>query len=340
MYKGYIYRHWIINDEGIERSYIGLTTSDDVEKRWKNGKGYLHDGKGNPANTSFSRAIVKYGWENFNHEVIGIVESDTKKQLALDLDEWEKYYIWKYDSFYNGYNDTNGGSKGRVVSEETKEKSRGNKNPMYGKGYLQEGNKNPFYGKKHNENTKEKMKKAWDERKQDGYKPHNFGKKLSQDEKQKLSDSAKERAKNMTEEERKQKYGHRRGKKETEETKRKKSETMRKTISNMTEEERKKKYRGLTGKTHTEESKTKMSESAKKRSTDEYRRKMSQATSTWVKCLNTGEIFHSYKEAAEWIGIKSFPRYLSEYFHNKREYAGKHPITGEKLLWEKVEKQQ
>ena len=338
MYKGYIYRHWIINEEGIERSYIGLTTSDNVEKRWKNGKGYLHDGKGNPANTSFSRAINKYGWENFSHEVIGIVESDSKKQLALDLDEWEKYYIWKYDSFYNGYNDTNGGSKGRVVSEETKEKSRGNKNPMYGKGYLIEGEKNPFYGKKHDENTKEKMKKAWDERKESGYQSPMLGKKMNDEQKRKISEARKEQVFNMTEEEKKRKYGHMRGKTHSEETRQKTSNSVRQTIANMTEEERKQKYKGLTGKKHTEESLQKMSEAAKKRSTDEYRQKMSKVKGQWVKCVNTGQIFYSKNEAAKWVGNKKLSTYLNEYFNGKRDFAGKHPITGEKLYWEIVEK--
>lgn len=45
MFKGYIYRHWIINDKGIEKSYIGQVyrSNKDVnpQERWgKNGNGY------------------------------------------------------------------------------------------------------------------------------------------------------------------------------------------------------------------------------------------------------------------------------------------------------------
>ena len=104
MYKGYIYRHWIILEDGVEKSYIGQTIRK-PSKRWKNGNGYT----GYDSDTHFARAINKYGWDKFNHEIIGIVESETKEQVTLDLNEWEVYYIEKYDSFYNGYNETLGG---------------------------------------------------------------------------------------------------------------------------------------------------------------------------------------------------------------------------------------
>lgn len=121
MYRGYIYRHWIVNDKGEEKSYIGQTVKTNVRKRWQgNGSGYLQHN----LNNKFANAIKKYGWNNFHHDIIGIVEADTKDQLISDLDEWEKYYIDKYDSFYNGYNSTTGGSRGKSVSEESKQKQR------------------------------------------------------------------------------------------------------------------------------------------------------------------------------------------------------------------------
>ena len=104
MFKGYIYRHWIILDNGVEKSYIGQTIRK-PNKRWKNGNGYT----GYDSDTHFARAINKYGWDKFNHEIIGIVEAKTKEQVTLDLNEWEVYYIEKYDSYYNGYNETLGG---------------------------------------------------------------------------------------------------------------------------------------------------------------------------------------------------------------------------------------
>ena len=55
-----------------------------------------------------------------------------------------------------------------------------------------------------------------------------------------------------------------------------------------------------------------------------------------IKCLNTGVIFCSICDAAQWCNCSdsSIRDYL---FYNKnRESAGKHPLTGEKLQWELV----
>ena len=154
-HTGYVYRHWIINNENIERSYIGKTIRK-PESRWgRNGNGYL---KGK--DTSFSRAIGKYGWESFNHDILLKIECETREELDFWLKEWEKYYIWKYDSYYNGYNDTLGGdgSLGCKATEEHKKKNseahKGEKNPMYGKrgelapSYGRCGELHPMYGKK------------------------------------------------------------------------------------------------------------------------------------------------------------------------------------------------
>jgi hypothetical protein len=99
MYKGYIYRHWLGN-----KSYVGQTYMEAPQQRWgKDGKGYSN------GNTKFSRAIKKYGWHNFGHEVLLAFECETKEELVFWLNQWEIYYIEKYDSFNNGYNSTTGG---------------------------------------------------------------------------------------------------------------------------------------------------------------------------------------------------------------------------------------
>lgn len=115
MVKGCIYRHWIVNDKGIEKSYIGLHSGSQPEKdRWgKNGNGYK------PQNdkkfTKFYNAIKKYGWDSFNHVILEWIEAETIEKLMVLLNEKEKYYINQYDSYYNGYNSTFGG-EGIIVS--------------------------------------------------------------------------------------------------------------------------------------------------------------------------------------------------------------------------------
>ena len=114
MVKGYIYRHWIVNDKGIEKSYIGQTINE-LEIRWQKGLGYTS------GNTKFSRAIKKYGWNNFHHDIVKTVECETKEELKKVLNLLEEEYIETYDSFCNGYNMTTGGDS-RMLDEETRNK--------------------------------------------------------------------------------------------------------------------------------------------------------------------------------------------------------------------------
>lgn len=81
--------------------YIGQTCQQ-PELRWRNGEGYQHQ-------ELFYRAIQKYGWDNFTHEVIE--DNIPSSELA---DEKEKQYIkfyhsCVYDPLCNGYNMTWGG---------------------------------------------------------------------------------------------------------------------------------------------------------------------------------------------------------------------------------------
>ena len=108
MFRGYIYRHWIINDGGIEKSYIGQTRQNNVEVRWGiNGNGYKP--QNDKEYTKFWNAICKYGWDSFNHDILEVVENETVEELVKELNKLEKEYIKKYDSYYNGYNSTIGG---------------------------------------------------------------------------------------------------------------------------------------------------------------------------------------------------------------------------------------
>ena len=74
------------------KRYIGITSEKNPKNRWKNGYGYKPD-KQNNQNVAFWNAIQKYGWGNFEHEVL---KDDLMENQAKEL---EKYYIEKYKTF-------------------------------------------------------------------------------------------------------------------------------------------------------------------------------------------------------------------------------------------------
>lgn len=130
-----VYKHTVPNG----KVYIGIT-SKNPHRRWANGLGY----KGNK---HFYNAILKYGWDNIEHEILfaGLtMEEACEKEVSLIA-----YYKSNNADF--GYNLSEGGAtnKGWKQSETTKiklsEKNR--------------GENNPFHGKRHTEKTKEKMAK-------------------------------------------------------------------------------------------------------------------------------------------------------------------------------------
>lgn len=118
-----VYKHTSPNG----KVYIGITGRK-VKKRWENGNGYRN-------NKYFTRAIKKYGWENFNHEIL--FEGLTKKQAG----EMEQHLIEKYDCIMpKGYNKSKGGEYGALgvhPSAETRRKMseshKGANSPWYGK---------------------------------------------------------------------------------------------------------------------------------------------------------------------------------------------------------------
>ena len=81
--------------------YIGQTKQD-VDDRWRNGKGYEH-------NQYFANAIKKYGWNNFDHEIIQTnIASINEANLAeIKFIDFFRTYIGFDDC--NGYNLTKGG---------------------------------------------------------------------------------------------------------------------------------------------------------------------------------------------------------------------------------------
>ena len=95
------------------KRYVGCTTRVKPELRWREGRGYQY-------NDHFSKAILKYGWDNFEHEVF---EVDSKEEMYRKEIELISFYH-SNDPEY-GYNNSVGGEKsglGCTRSEETRKK--------------------------------------------------------------------------------------------------------------------------------------------------------------------------------------------------------------------------
>lgn len=254
------------------KQYVGQTMYGDCpNERWKNGNGYA-------GCTYFYNAINKYGWDNFEHEVVAnnltADEADTFERLLislLDLRDANK-----------GYNLESGGVKNKTLSESTKKKisesniglHAGENNPMHGvspkermdeETYLQWKKKlidlttsDEFRQKRRDENIGKKYSEEVNKKKgRKGVEHHMYGKHHSDEVKKKMSES------------RKGKSVH------TDESKRKISEAT------------KGKNNPFYGKKHSEEAKRKMSATRKK---------------TTVICVETGRLFESITLAARFVG--------------------------------------
>lgn len=130
--------------------YIGQTTKTLKERMNSHKKDSLR------MNTYFYRAIRKYGWDNFEWEII-----DESATTIEELNRLEQYYIKLYDSFDNkqkGYNTQSGGKNYQMTAEECLKRServKGENNPMYGK----EGTwKNKHFSEEHRRRISESLK--------------------------------------------------------------------------------------------------------------------------------------------------------------------------------------
>lgn len=142
------------------RIYIGMT-GQRPQARWQGGNGY----KGN---TYFTRAIRKYGWENFKHEII----ADQLPKIVAQTLEILLIDAFKSNQRKYGFNISTGGesksgtkisdwhkqriseaSKGRTVSKETREKlSKASKSTWSNQKHIEhmreinKGSNNKMYG--------------------------------------------------------------------------------------------------------------------------------------------------------------------------------------------------
>lgn len=119
---GYIYMH--TSPSGM--SYIGKSMAA-KGKRWKDHVTAAYDKKYKEYNYPLQRAIRKYGEDEFTSIIL---EDEVPIELLAEL---EVLYIEKYDTFYNGYNQTKGGEgTAGERSPEAKEKiSKANKERIW-----------------------------------------------------------------------------------------------------------------------------------------------------------------------------------------------------------------
>lgn len=149
------------------KRYVGITSLC-ANNRWRNGDGYKRQ--------VFGRAIVKYGWDNFEHVILAT-------ELTADAaNELEKILIseWKTQDPLYGYNvvDGGGGMCGFKFTDESRHRmseSAKNRNICYAtrkkhppiseetRKKMSENNtgcNNPHYGHKHSVEALEKMSQA------------------------------------------------------------------------------------------------------------------------------------------------------------------------------------
>lgn len=99
MMKGIIY---IYTNALNGKVYIGQTTQEEKARKCQH--------KTSKDNLPFHCAIRKYGWDNFHYETLKEIYSDSKEDLMLLLNFWEKFYIKEYKSNIIGYNVALGGN--------------------------------------------------------------------------------------------------------------------------------------------------------------------------------------------------------------------------------------
>lgn len=170
------------------KKYVGQTGKN-PEERWRYGCGYLYKYKnGEYKQPAFARAILKYGFDNFEHEIIA---SDLTKDEA---DNFEKLLIEKLDTMNPkyGYNCKEGGSNG-MLSEEGRKKisdaHKGENHHMYGKHHSEETKRKiseSHKGLKASEETKRKLSVA-----NTGKNNSMYGKHHSEESKKKISENKK-----------------------------------------------------------------------------------------------------------------------------------------------------
>lgn len=116
-------RYWVYihtSPEGMK--YVGVTTKIRPEIRWgSNGEGYLY-------NAHFRSAILKHGWNNFQHEVFEVDSAEEMYRKEVELIAFYHSNDPKY-----GYNNSVGGEHSRKGCTATPEQRKANSERQKGK---------------------------------------------------------------------------------------------------------------------------------------------------------------------------------------------------------------
>lgn len=184
----YCYRN-IVNN----KYYVGQTTNEPSRRSAFRTKKFYCTSLNNGGKLSkFDNARHKYGLESFEYLVLDTVEAEDSGQLRIRLDQLEQDYIKKYDSFYNGYNCTEGGFGGRLSEESRHRISDSLKGrPMSPLTY----EKLCLTGYPHTEESKKKLSEKAKQRYKDPRNHPMYGKHHSEESKLKNSNSRKGKCK-------------------------------------------------------------------------------------------------------------------------------------------------
>lgn len=115
-FEGWIYK--ITSPSG--KYYIGQAVN--INRRYSDYK-RLHHCKNQPY---LLNSIKKYGFDNFEKEILDYIECNSNEELQEKLNTLEIEYILKYDSTNKnkGYNISKGGNQGRLGVKETEEQKQ------------------------------------------------------------------------------------------------------------------------------------------------------------------------------------------------------------------------
>lgn len=100
---------YVITNKINNKKYIGK--SSDIKKRWEYHKQKYESTR--EWNKTLYKAFRKYGVQNFSFEIIEVLDINYNERC----NEREKFWISYYDSYNNGYNETEGGDGGVTVKD-------------------------------------------------------------------------------------------------------------------------------------------------------------------------------------------------------------------------------